>query len=269
MNLESICSEVVGAAKETGAFIKKERESFSYDKVDRKSNFRDLVSHVDVNAEKMLVKKLEEIIPESGFITEEGTIDKREGAYKWIIDPLDGTTNFIHNIPCYSVSIGLQHEAEIVLGVVYEVTKDECFYAWKDSAAYLNGNEIKVSKAEALEHALMATGFAYNLEGEKLETCIYLFREFLRKSQSIRRLGSAAVDLVYVACGRFEGFYEYNLNPWDVAGGAIIVQQAGGVVVNFSGENDFLYSKEIIAASPGVYQAILDIFKEAKLEVKY
>jgi myo-inositol-1(or 4)-monophosphatase len=161
---------------------------------------------------------------------------------------LDGTTNFIHGVPAYSVSIALKEYDELVAGVVYEINQDECFYAWKDAPAYLNGREIHVSKNTTVSTSLIATGFPY-YDFSKQAQYIELFTELMRSSHGLRRIGSAAVDLVYTACGRFDAFYEYNLNAWDVAAGIVIVKQAGGDIVNFKGGSEVLETRELLASN--------------------
>lgn len=245
MNLEIICNKVNQLSKEVGEFIRNQR--ISINDVETKSK-NSLVTYVDKTAEKMLVEKLSELIPEAGFIAEEGTSKKVGDTYNWIIDPLDGTTNFIHGVPCYCISIGLTQNEELVLGVIYEINLDELFYAWVGSRAYLNGKEISVTKTEKLENSLIATGFPY-YDYDKQKEYMDLFQDLMKNTRGLRRLGSAAVDLAYVACGRFDAFYEYSLNPWDVAAGAFIVQQAGGIVTDFSGGDNFLHGKEIIACN--------------------
>jgi myo-inositol-1(or 4)-monophosphatase len=247
MNLNQLAQQVIEVAKETGAFIREQRKTFSPDKIEIKG-LNDLVSYVDKTAEEKIVAALTGLIPEAGFLTEEKTINKVGERYNWIIDPLDGTTNFIHGLPVYSVSIALQEYDELILGVVYEVNQDECFYAWKGSPAYLNGNVIKVSDSPTIDKSLLATGFPY-YDFTKQAAYISLFTELMKSCHGLRRLGSAAVDLAYTACGRFEGFYEYNLNPWDVAAGVLIVRQAGGHVVNFKGGDEVLITRELLATN--------------------
>lgn len=245
--MEEIAKSVIEIAKEAGAFIREQRKTFSPDKIEIKG-LNDLVSYVDKTAEEMIVAALQKVLPEAGFITEEKTINRVGERYNWIIDPLDGTTNFIHGLPVYSVSIALQEYDELVIGVVYEVNKNECFYAWKGSRAYLNGNEIKVSNCKAINESLLATGFPY-YDFSKQAAYIALFTELMKSCHGLRRLGSAAVDLAYTACGRFDGYYEYNLNPWDVAAGILIVRQAGGDVVNFKGGQECMNSRELLATN--------------------
>ncbi|HZY36774.1 MAG TPA: inositol monophosphatase family protein [Mucilaginibacter sp.] len=247
MFISNLTKQVIEVAKEAGAFIREQRKTFSADKIEIKG-LNDLVSYVDKTAEQMIVAALEKLLPEAGFITEEKTISLTGERYNWIIDPLDGTTNFIHGLPVYSVSIALQDYDELVIGVVYEINQDECFYAWKDSPAYLNGNEIKVSVADAINKSLLATGFPY-YDFTKQPAYIGLFTELMKSCHGLRRLGSAAVDLAYTACGRFDAYYEYNLNAWDVAAGILIVRQAGGDVVNFKGGGEVLNTRELLATN--------------------
>lgn len=254
MDLEKLCKEVNLLSKEVGAFIKEQKISLEDIEVKAKNS---LVTYVDKTAERMIVERLIELIPASGFITEEETITKVGEKYNWIIDPLDGTTNFIHSVPCFCVSIGLKRDNELVLGVIYEINLDELFYAWEGSKAYLNGKEIHVSPTLLLENALVATGFPY-YDYEKQKEYMLLFQDLMKSSRGLRRLGSAAVDLAYVACGRYDAFYEYSLNSWDVAAGAFIVRQAGGVVSDFSGEDNFLFGKELIACNKVIYKEFLD-----------
>lgn len=250
MDLSQLTSSVCEIARSVGTFIR--NEQISAEAVEEKSK-NSLVTYVDKTAEKRIIEGLEQLLPEAGFIAEEGTSDKKGERYNWIIDPLDGTTNFIHRIPCFSVSIALTDGDDLLLGVVYEVNLDECFYAWKDGGAYLNGSPISVSPTVKLSDSLLATGFPY-YNYDRQEEYMELFKDLMKKSRGLRRLGSAAVDLVYVACGRFDGFYEYSLNPWDVAGGSIIVTEAGGRVADFSRGNNFLFGEEIVATNASVYE---------------
>ncbi|HET6225895.1 MAG TPA: inositol monophosphatase family protein [Bacteroidia bacterium] len=247
IDLKNTCEEVCKLTKITGQFIKAEAIKFKTEQVEVKGN-NDFVSYVDKSSEQRLVEGLSRLLPEAGFIAEEGTSTKKGEVYNWIIDPLDGTTNFIHGLPCFSISIALMRNDELVLGVVYEINLDECFYAWENSDAYLNGKKIEVSKAKTLKNSLLATGFPYYDYG-RMDEYLDLFKYFMQHTHGLRRLGSAATDLAYVACGRFEGFYEYSLQPWDVAAGAFIVQQAGGKVTDFKGGKKFIFGKELVASN--------------------
>lgn len=260
MHLKEITAKVIEVSKQAGAFIRQERISFAADKIEYKG-LNDLVSYVDKTAEEIIVKGLESILPEAGFLTEEQTTTKLGERYNWIIDPLDGTTNFIHGLPVFSVSIALKEYDELVIGVVYEVNLDECFYAWKDAPAYLNGKEIKVSSAPTIGDSLLATGFPY-YDFNKQPQYIALFTHLMKSCHGLRRLGSAAVDLAYTACGRFDAYYEYNLNPWDVAAGIVIVRQAGGHVVNYSGGDEILNSRELLATNGKLTREMLEAIEE-------
>lgn len=257
MNLEKLCIDVQDIARVAGAFIAGEREKFNLEDVEVKGK-ADFVSYVDKQAEELIIDGLRKLLPGAGFIAEEGTAASTDEKYKWIIDPLDGTTNFIHGLPPFAVSIALMEEEELVLGVVYEITQNECFYAWKGSKAYLNGAEIKVTIASTTSDSLIATGFPYSAF-EKLECYVASMRYFMTHSHGLRRLGSAATDLVYVAAGRFEAFYEHGLKPWDVAAGTIILRQAGGKVSDFNGGNKFLFKGEIIASNGAYFDEFYDI----------
>jgi myo-inositol-1(or 4)-monophosphatase len=251
VNLEDICIKVCQLTDIVGDYLQEQSKKISADQVEEKS-LNSLVTYVDKTAEQQLVKGLEKLIPESGFITEEETISKKGEKYNWIIDPLDGTTNFIHGLPCYCISIGLIRDGKLVLGVINNPNLKEVFYAWEGSKAYLNSKEIKVSGTSELKNSLLATGFPY-YDYNKMDQYLELLKDFMKSTRGVRRLGSAAIDLAYVACGRFDGFYEYGLNPWDVAAGAFIIQQAGGRVTDFKGGDDYLFGKDIMVSTPGVY----------------
>jgi myo-inositol-1(or 4)-monophosphatase len=255
--LEEICRQTCELAKQAGDFIRQEQKKFLFSSVEHKG-FNDLVSYVDKSAEKILVEGLQKVLPGSGFITEENTLSIRGKEFQWIIDPLDGTTNFVHGVPCYCISIALMQNEELVTGVIYEINQDECFYAWHASPAFLNNKEIKVSGVDQLKNSLLATGFPYT-NFERMKPYMEVFDFCMRETHGLRRLGSAAVDLAYVAAGRFEGFYEYGLNSWDVAAGAFIIQQAGGKVSDFSGGSNFIFGKEIIATNSGIFREFLEV----------
>jgi len=255
MNLENICQQVTELTKEVGDFILAERKKNAELTIEVKG-LHDFVTYVDKTSEQKIVEKLSKILPEAGFIAEEGTSTKKGEKYNWIIDPLDGTTNFIHNLTPFAISIALQENDKVILGVVHELGLNECFYAWEGSSAYLNGKEISVSNKQTIEESLIATGFPY-YDYKRMEPFLKTLEFFMENSHGVRRLGSAATDLAYVACGRFEAFYEYSLSPWDVAAGSFIVQQAGGIVSDFSGDNNYIFGKEIIASNEPVFDKFL------------
>ncbi len=256
MNYKDICREIESAAGEAGAFIRKESEGFDINRAERKG-LNDFVSYVDKGSEQLLVERLSMILPEAGFITEEGTSSKSGVKYCWVIDPLDGTTNFLHGFYPYAVSIGLMEYNEVVAGVVHEIGKDETFTAWKEGGAWLNGSPIHVSGVARLADSLIATGLPYS-DFKRLDPYMDSLTHFCRHAQGIRRLGSAATDLAYVACGRFEAFYEYGLHPWDIAAGIILVREAGGMVSDFSGNGNNLQGDEIVASADQVFSEFLE-----------
>lgn len=262
-NLHALTEQVITVAKEAGEFIRRERKTFSYAKVEIKG-LNDLVSYVDKTAEQLIVKGLAAVLPEAGFITEENTINELK-EYNWIIDPLDGTTNFIHGIPCYAVSIALEYKGEIISGVVYEIVHDECFSAVQNGGAYLNGKAISVSERSSLKDSLIATGFPiYNFT--RIDQYLSALTHLMKNTHGLRRIGSAATDLCYVACGRMDAYFEYNLNAWDVAAGALIVKEAGGSICDFSKGTNWLFGREVIATNNCLKEefetVIVNSFKE-------
>lgn len=259
VDLKDICDRVCRVARDAGDYIAGEREQFSNSHVESKSSQSDLVSYVDRTAEELIVERLRAILPDSLFITEEQTVDNQSGkitadSWTWIVDPLDGTTNFVHGMPPYAVSIALMYGlGQVVVGVVYEITRDECFSAYKGGGAYLNGRRISVSSTDSLDKSLIITGLSHFREENTVSNFVRLFDYFNQHSHGARRLGSAATDLVYVAAGRAEGFYQANLAPWDVAAGALIVIEASGCVTDFSGGQDYVFGRQIIASNPKIY----------------
>jgi myo-inositol-1(or 4)-monophosphatase len=260
MNLQQMTGEVNALVTNVAAYISKQRLSFSNDAVSDKG-INQLVSYVDVEAEKMLVSGLSGILPEAGFVTEENTSDKGRAEYNWIIDPLDGTTNFIHNVPVYSISVALARNEELLIGVVYEIGRHELFTAWQGGGAWCNGERISVSSETSLQKSLMATGFPY-YDYVQMDAYIETLKHLMKNTHGLRRMGSAAVDLAYVACGRFEGFFEYGLHAWDVAAGCLLVKEAGGQLSDFKGGTDFLFGDSIIASNDGLYKELARIIGE-------
>ena len=248
MNLENICKEVT---------------KLKSDDINIKGS-HNYVTYVDTTSEKMLIEGLSKILPEAAFITEEETIKQEDKQYRWIIDPLDGTTNFIHSVPLFCISVALMKDDEVIVGVVYEPNLKECFYAWKGSKAYLNGTEIKVSNTAKLNDSLLATGFPYT-DFEDFNKYMKIFEWVVINTRGIRRLGTAAVDMCYVACGRYDGFYEYGLGAWDVAAGVIIVKQAGGKIVDFSAKENYIFGKEIIATNNLICNETIALLKKYQM----
>jgi myo-inositol-1(or 4)-monophosphatase len=255
MDFKALCEATNSIAIEAGQYIFGRIKSVSMQAFEVKG-VNNFVTEVDKTAEALIVDKLSSLVDHAGFIAEEGTNISRGERYNWIIDPLDGTTNFIHGSPPVAVSIALVDNNVPVIGVVYEIWQHELFYAWKDSPAYLNGNIINVSDNQQLSNSLIAVGFPYN-DHNQMTGFMKTLDYFFVNTHGVRRLGSAATDLVYVACGRYDGFYEYNLSPWDVAAGALIVKQAGGEVTDFSGGTDYIFGKEIVASNRLIHNVFL------------
>jgi myo-inositol-1(or 4)-monophosphatase len=252
-----LCLQVQDIARGAGRFIREERQKITVDDVELKSA-ASLVTYVDRNSEDQIVRSLSKLIPESGFITEEGTGSWSGERYRWIIDPLDGTTNFIHGIMPHAVSIALMDKEELVLGVVYEIGQDEMFYSWKGAPALLNDREIRVATSSNPENILIGTDFPYN-HLKREEDYNAAMQYLLTHTRGLRRLGSAATDLVYVAAGRFDVFLGFALNPWDVAAGGFILNQAGGTITDFNGSVDWLTGREILAASKSIYGKVFPV----------
>jgi myo-inositol-1(or 4)-monophosphatase len=258
IDLKQLCEQVNQLVLKTAVMIKSERQNFSSTKDVEIKGHSNFVTHIDKLSEQMLVDGLSLLLPEAGFIAEEGTSTKKGDKYNWVIDPIDGTTNFIHGLSPFAISIGLIRDSEVVLGVVYEISHDELFYAWEGSAAYLNHREIRVTNNGEHQQALIATGFPYYDFGT-MENYLLVLRELMEKTAGLRRLGSAAIDICYVACGKFEAFWEYGLHPWDVAAGILILKQAGGKVCDFNGGDKFLFNGEIIATNTNYFDKFYPI----------
>ncbi|HCC70742.1 MAG TPA: inositol monophosphatase [Bacteroidales bacterium] len=251
MDLISLCNEVCKIAKRTADFIKDESQNFDICDA-RLKGMHDFVSYVDIESEKKLKADLTALLPDAGLIGEEGSAREGKSKLTWIVDPLDGTTNFMHGITVYSISIALADEDDILLGVILNIPSDELFYAYKNGGAWLNGERIHVSGAATLENSLIATGFPFK-NYDRLDKYMPCLEYFIRNTQGVRRMGSAAIDLAWVACGRFDGFYEYDLNKWDVAAGIIIINEAGGMISDFSGNTDSIDGSEIVAANKRLF----------------
>lgn len=248
--LESITQQVILIAKEVANYIQKESETFNKAEIQTKSK-NDFVSYVDQEAEKKLVQKLGELMPEAGFITEEGTVEQGGKAYCWIIDPLDGTTNFIHNSTPFAVSIALAINMEPIIGVVHEITRNETFYAWKGGNAFLDGTQIQVSSTKTLEESIICTGRPHNYV-ERLKELMASIGYFLEHTHGLRTTGSAAADLAYVACGRFDGRYEFGLKAWDIAAGVLLIKEAGGDVCDFNGGDNYMNNGFVVAGNAAI-----------------
>jgi len=254
-DIDNLLKDALEVIRSTSQFIKSQVDQVSSDDIEEKE-MNSLVSYVDKEAENQLVDGLSKLIADAGFITEEDTVDQKGKAYTWIIDPLDGTTNFLNKVPHYAISVALQKDNETILGVVKEVNSGEEWTAKKGRGAFLNGNKIKVS-TKPFHETLVATGFPYTNDHD-YDAYFEIMKHWLTNTRGVRRLGSAALDLCYVACGRYGAYYEATLNAWDVAAGALIVEEAGGKVSDFSGGNNYLFGGEILASSPQIYNTVLE-----------
>lgn len=261
LDFTHIANQSIQAIIIVGDYIREQSRSFELSQTEHKGK-NDLVSYVDKTAEQKLVNALGVILPQAGFITEEQTVQSEQREYTWIIDPLDGTTNFIHGLPIYSISVALKHHDQLVLGFVYEIGKSEMFHAIKSGGAYLNGELITCTKTDKISDSLLATGFPY-YKFDYLPQYMKLFSNLMQESHGLRRLGSAAVDLAYVAAGRFDAYFEYNLNAWDVAAGILLVEEAGGKCVEFNGANDPLFGRSIISGNAKMCEQLLEAVKKA------
>ncbi|HUI11785.1 MAG TPA: inositol monophosphatase family protein [Bacteroidota bacterium] len=219
---------------------------------------RNLVSEIDRGSEERIIGMIRSRYPDHGILAEEGGGGGKRGEYTWIIDPLDGTTNFLHGLPVFSVTIGIEHRGEIVAGVVYDPNLDILYCAEKGSGAYMNGRRMRASRTSELINSLLMTGFPYDI-AQNPAHAVEHFVEFLMAARGIRRFGSAALDLCYVAAGRLDGFWEVNLHPWDMAAGVLLVTEAGGTVSDFQGKPLSIYGKKVVASNGAIHRAMLDI----------
>lgn len=279
LQLEELTRGVCEIAKQAGAYIREERRKFSLESVERK-HAHDYVSYVDKGSEKQIVSALRQLLPEAGFITEEGTTKMEEGRCKmeedsaispqsssltWVVDPLDGTTNFIHQYAPYAVSIALLQGKEILIGVVYEVCHDECYYAWKGGGAYveLKGESLKLKVSnQKIQDALLCLQLPYNSDAYK-PVIKHLIDKLYGNVGSIRMCGSAAMALCYVASGRYDGYAEKYIGQWDFMAGALIVKEAGGMVTNYEGSEDFTQGNNVVATNGVIQQDLLNVIKTA------
>lgn len=257
-NLRTIATQTEQIVLEVAKFIRGEYGQVADSQIEDKSH-NNFVSFVDKTSEKMLIEGLGGIVEGATFLGEEGMSEyDTKAPWAWIIDPLDGTTNFLHQIPIFSISVALQHEGQTVVGIVYDVMREESFLAVKGEGATLNGRKISVRQGISLSQSLLVTGFPYDDFG-LTDNYMATLKHFWGTTRGVRRLGSAAIDLAYVAAGRFDGFWEYSLAAWDVAAGAFLVEEAGGTVTDFSGRRDFVFGEEIIAAAPNVHSEMLEV----------
>ena len=229
-------------------------------KISRKKGFTDLVTDVDKKCEEIIIGIIGREFPDHAILAEESGEHSAEGGFKWVVDPIDGTTNYTHAFPFFCASIGVIFDGSVKVGVVYDPSRDELFSAEKGNGAFLNNRRIKVSKSEKVRDSLVATGFACDIKGKMAN--IDKFKNMLENAQALRRAGSAALDLCYVACGRFDGFWEFQLNPWDTAAGQLIVSEAGGTITLLNGEPFDIFQKEIVATNGRIHKEMLSLLNQ-------
>ena len=255
-DLQELTFAVCDIARRAGAYIREERKKFSLESVERK-HAHDYVSYVDKGSEQLIVAALKELLPDAGFITEEQTAQRGQSPLCWVVDPLDGTTNFIHQYPPYAVSIALLQGKDIMIGVVYEICADECFYAWRGGGAYVDGMPLHVS-TQKIQDALLCFQLPYNSDAYK-PTIQRLIDTFYGNVGSIRMCGSAAMALCYVAAGRLDGYAEQYIGQWDFMAGSLIVMEAGGMVTDYSGSSDFTQGNSVVATNGIIQQDLLEV----------
>ena len=259
LDLVELTEKVRALAIQTGRFIREERNGFHRERVEKK-HAHDYVSYVDRESERRIVTCLRKLLPEAGFIAEEGSAAFSDEPYCWVVDPLDGTTNFIHDNAPYCVSIALRDRSEILLGVVYEICRDECFWTYRGAPSYRNGEEIHVSEVEKADDAFLALGLPYDAEAYRP-----VFNRLIDGAYGhvagTRVVGAAAAEMCYVACGRLDARVEAFLGPWDVAAGILILRNAGGKVTDFDGGDDYESGRQIVASNGKIHGFLLKILK--------
>ncbi len=257
--LHPMLNVAIKAARTAGGLINRASLDLDLLKVTTKSA-NDFVTEVDQKAEEVIIETLLAAYPGHGILAEESGREHgaRDSEYTWIIDPLDGTTNFIHGFPVYAVSIALAHRDQVQQAVVYDPTRNDLFYASKGRGAFLNDKRLRVSKRTRMAEALIGTGFPFR-KGDNFKRYMKMFEEMMQSCAGLRRPGAAALDLCYVAAGYCDGFFETGLSPWDIAAGSLIITEAGGLIGNFTGESDFMYQREVMAASPRIYAQMVKI----------
>lgn len=256
-DLKNLTESVCRIARQAGLFLKEERKSFRQEEVQVK-HAHDYVSYVDKESERRIVAALRELLPEAGFITEEGSAVYRDEPYCWVVDPLDGTTNYIHDNSPYCVSIALRSRESLLLGVVYEPCRDECFYAWQGGGAYMNGGQLHVSSVRSVEEAFVVTELPYNSD-QYARTGEHLIHELYGKVAGIRMNGSAALAICYVAAGRFDAWLEAFIGKWDFSAAALIVLEAGGRVTDYYGDDHFMEGHHIVATNGPLHPLFLKL----------
>lgn len=254
---KQIKSLAVSVAQKAGKYALKRMGNLK--EITHKEGLNNIVTDVDKKCEKMIIEEINKNFPKHSILAEETGEYESDGIFKWVIDPIDGTTNYAHSFPFFCVSIGVIFEDVVRIAVVYDPSRDELFSAVECSGAFLNKKRVSVSKQKKVRDSLIATGFAYDIDRRIAD--MNFFKIMLEKAQAVRRAGSAAIDLCYVGCGRFDGFWEFNLNPWDTAAGQLIVKEAGGMVTALNGGRFDIFQKEIIATNGLIHDEMLRVLR--------
>lgn len=261
MKINDFLNIAIESALLAGDFIKSQIGTLSVSDIGQKQ-ISDFVTRVDTESEKIIIKTIKKKYSSHAFYTEESIKDRNKNFhYRWIIDPLDGTTNYIHQYPVFSISIALEYGGRIILGVIFDPLRCEMFTGIKNRGSFLNEKPIMVSKTRNLKYSLIATGFPFRHK-QFIDKYLMLFKKIFLNVSDLRRAGSAAIDLAYVACGRCDGFFEIGLCPWDIAAGSLIIQEAGGIITGFDGGKSFLFSGNILAGNPFIHRKLLRETKE-------
>jgi myo-inositol-1(or 4)-monophosphatase len=250
--------DVIKIAKEAGAVVK---EGFGTNfNIEYKTNESNLVTAIDKASEKLITEFIKKSYPSHGILAEEGGEIKSTSEYVWVVDPIDGTTNFAHGLPIFSVSIGVQKKGKTIAGVVYDVMNDIAYSTELGGGSFANGKKLSVNKNDKLSHAVLVTGFPYNI-ADNPENALEKFSALTKASRAVRRLGSAAIDLCYVARGVFDGFWEVQLHPWDMCAGKLIVEEAGGLVTDFKGKDIDIFSQKILATNGKIHNVMIEFLE--------
>jgi myo-inositol-1(or 4)-monophosphatase len=257
---EGLLNIAKSAVSEAGKILIENLGTLSQTDIDTKG-MNDFVTRVDTESERCIVDILKRETSDLGILTEETVPETSQKSVRWIIDPLDGTTNYIHSFPCFAVSIALEVQNRIELGVVYDPLREELFHALKGEGAFLNGSQISVSRRSILGECFLATGFPFR-EHERIDPYLKVFKEMFLTTSGVRRAGSAVLDLAYTACGRFDGFWEMGLSPWDVAAGSLLIAEAGGSVSDWGGGSDFLFGRTIVGSNGLIHKEMLALIQE-------
>jgi len=250
----------IRAAREAGEIMIRQLNHLEKLSISEKSN-NEYVTEIDKIAEKTIINIIHEHFPDHSILGEEYG-EQGNNEYQWIIDPIDGTTNFIHGFPVFCVSIAVTRDNQLEHGVVYDPLRQEIFSSTKGQGSQLDGRKIRVSRTKSLSDALIATGFPYRSNKNKLDEYLIMLKKVIQNTSGIRRPGSAALDLCYLACGRVDGFWEFGLRKWDIAAGALIIKEAGGIITSFSGGDDYLETGDIVAGNPKIYDEILRLLSK-------